>query len=52
MQSSLNPTFLKFLTRFILIVLLGVTGAVVAGHLKSEKPETAATYTNNATYGD
>jgi len=31
MQGLLNKTFLKFLVRFVAIILIGVTGAFIAG---------------------
>jgi len=43
MKDIFTPTFLKFLTRFILIVLIGVIGALVAGFIDVEQKE-ARTY--------
>tara|TARA_Y100000294_G_C8437086_1_gene289179 strand:- start:291 stop:449 length:159 start_codon:yes stop_codon:yes gene_type:complete len=43
MREVFTPTFLKFLTRFVLIVLIGVVGALVAGYIDVEQKE-ARTY--------
>jgi len=43
MKELLNKTFLKFLARFVIIILIGVTGVVIIGiFIDSSQSETAA----------
>ncbi|MDP3726132.1 MAG: hypothetical protein Q8R36_02955 [bacterium] len=49
MDKFFTPTFLKFFTRFIVILLIGVIGVLVAGNIHSEKKE-ASTYQPRAQF--
>ena len=36
MRGLLNKTFLKFLVRFVIIILIGVTGALIVGFFDAQ----------------
>lgn len=39
MKNIFTPIFLKFLSRFVFIVLFGVIGALIVGHLDFEQKQ-------------